>query len=162
MAKATEPVTTIPTRRTLLAGAPVAAAAALAAGTAVNSIAAAVAASSPPDPIFVAIAAYRAAVKAYSAACEADEDEDDEDLVHDTGVAHKAALEELLACRPTTLPGVVALLDLLAEPDHGHDPEYTLLAGAIGWDGDIKAAAMKLPAVLAGVISRNIMAGGQS
>jgi hypothetical protein len=56
MAKATEPTTTISTRRAVLAGAPVAAAAALAAGTAVNSLAVAVAASSAPDPIFGAIA----------------------------------------------------------------------------------------------------------
>jgi hypothetical protein len=150
MSKATEPVTTNPSRRTVLAGAPVSAAAALAAGTAVNSLAMAVAGSSAPDdPIFAAIAAYRAAVKAYSAACEADEDEDDEDLVHDTGNAHVDALEKLLVCRPTTLPGVVALLELLSEPDNGHDPENALIAGAIGWDGDIKAAAMELPGILA-------------
>jgi hypothetical protein len=100
------------------------------------------------DPIFAAIAAYRAAVNAYLAAFD-DEDESARDLIQETGSAHVDALEELLTCRPTTLPGVAALLDLLAEPDHGHNPEDAILAGAIGWDGEIKAAAMKLPAVLA-------------
>jgi hypothetical protein len=151
MSQATNGNTTNPSRRAVLAGAPAATAAALAAGTVVNGLAMAVAASSAPDPIFAAIAAYRAAAQAYCAACNADA-EDDEDLVHETGDAHVDALEELLACRPTTLPGVVALLDLLAEPDYGHDPEDAILAGAIGWDGEIKAAAMKLPAVLAETI----------
>jgi hypothetical protein len=154
MSQTEKPTTTIPTRRALLAGAPVAAAAALTAGTAVNSLAVAVAASSAPDPIFVAIAAYRAAVKAYSAACEADAagDADDEDLVHETAQAHVDTLEELLTCRPTTLPGTVALLDLLAEPDYGHEPEDTVLAGVMGWEGRIKAAAMDLPGILAETI----------
>jgi hypothetical protein len=139
MSQATNGNTTNLSRRTALAGL----AAAVPAG-----ITPAIASQPKDDPIFAAIAAYRAAVKAYLAAFEID-DESAEDIIQETGSAHVDALEELLTCRPTTLPGVVALLDLLAEPDHGHDPEDAILAGAIGWDGEIKAAAMKLPAVLA-------------
>lgn len=70
MSQADERPTTIPTRRALLAGTPAAAAAALAAGTAVSGLAIARATPSEPDPIFAAIAEHRAAVKAYIAASQ--------------------------------------------------------------------------------------------
>jgi hypothetical protein len=103
MSQATNGNTTNLSRRTALAGL----AAAVAAG-----ITPAIASQPKDDPIFAAIAAYRAAVKAYLAAFEID-DESAEDIIQETGSAHVDALEELLTCRPTTLPGVVALLDLL-------------------------------------------------
>jgi hypothetical protein len=62
------------------------------------------------------------------------------------------ALHDLLTEEPTTLLGVAALLEYLAQPDHGHDPEESLLFGAFGWgDGneDIRVAALAFPKVLA-------------
>jgi hypothetical protein len=69
-------------------------------------------------------------------------------------------LRTLLATVPTTLTGVIALLRYLGEPDVGHDPDYTLLAGALSDGGvfDVQDAARKLPAILAEVISKNITA----
>jgi hypothetical protein len=127
------------------------------AGAAAAGITPAIASQPKDDPIFAAIAAYRAAVKAYSASFHVDDGEA-EDLIEETGDAYLDMLEELLTCKPTTLPGVVALLDLLAEPDYGHDPEHTVLAGAV--EGPFAAAAEKLPAVLAETIRALI--GGQS
>jgi hypothetical protein len=97
------------------------------------------------DPIFAVIAEHRAAVRAYCAAF----DEDDEDLVAETGSDHVDALAELVSCRPTTLRGVVALLEHLGEPDYGHDPDDVVLVGAVGWGGSIKASVNELPRVLA-------------
>jgi hypothetical protein len=119
----------------------------------------AIAGDAESDPIFAAIAAHRAAAHSYASACF---DECDEDVVDEMCHAHVDALKALLACAPTTVPGVVAVLEYLGQPDYGHDPEQTLLCGAIGWDGEIQDAACKLPAILAAVISRNIAAGGQS
>jgi hypothetical protein len=106
------------------------------------------------DPIFAVIAEHRAAVRAYCAAF----DEDDEDLVAETGSDHVDALAELVSCRPTTLPGIVALLEHLGEPDYGHDPDDVVLVGAVGWDGSIKASVNELPRVLAEVM-RSLIGG---
>jgi hypothetical protein len=61
------------------------------------------------------------------------------------------ALEELIETTPTTLPGVVALLRHLGEPDVGHDPDYTLLGRVLGeeYGGpfDVRDAAEKLPGI---------------
>jgi hypothetical protein len=102
------------------------------------------------DPIFAAIAAHRAAANAYAA----DDAEDIDALMW----AAQEALEDLLATAPTTLPGVVALLRHLGEPDVGHDPDYTLLARVLSEGGafDVQDAASELPNILADVISKNI------
>jgi hypothetical protein len=57
---------TTTTRRAMLAGAPAAAAGALAAGTAVNAMAVAMAKADEIDPIFAVIERHREAVKVYS------------------------------------------------------------------------------------------------
>jgi hypothetical protein len=161
MSQANQGTTTIPTRRALLAGAPAVAAAALAAGTAANGLAVAVASPSGDDPIFAAIAAHRAAMHAYAAACGAGADEHDQDVVDETCLAHVDALEELVSCRPTTLPGVIALLEHLGQPNDGHDPADTVLVGAVGWDGPIKDSVNKLPHVLAETL-RSLIGEAQS
>jgi len=66
--KADRPDTTLPTRRALLAGAPAVAAAALAAGGAVNILAMAAARPSEADPIFAVIRAHHDAM-AHEVAC---------------------------------------------------------------------------------------------
>jgi hypothetical protein len=95
-------------------------------------------------------AAHRAAVLDYLAACyPPDSQRADDDLVCDAGWAASDALAALVACRPTTLPGVIAMLEHLGEPDFGHDPEVTLLVGAIDATEEIKGAVSKLPHILA-------------
>jgi hypothetical protein len=151
MSHANQGTTTNPTRRALLTGAPAVAAVALAAGTAANGLAMAVASPSGDDPIFAAIAAHRAAMHACTAACNVGADEQDKydrDIVGETCLAHFDALKELVSCRPTTLPGVIALLDHLGQPNDGHDPADTVLVGAAEWDG-VKDSVNKLPHVLA-------------
>jgi hypothetical protein len=105
------------------------------------------------DPIFAAIAAHRTAANAYAA----DDAEDIDGLMW----AAQEALENLLETTPTTLPGVVALLRHLGEPDVGHDPDYTLLARVLSDGGvfDVQDAASDLPNILANVISQNIGGG---
>jgi hypothetical protein len=68
MTKATEPNTTSPSRRALLAGAPVAAAAALAGGTVANAVAIGMAKAAEVDPIFAAIERHREAVRVHEEA----------------------------------------------------------------------------------------------
>jgi hypothetical protein len=109
------------------------------------------------DPIFAVIAAHRAAVRAYVAACDDEADEYDEDILHETCFGRVDALKEMVSCRPTTLPGVVALLEYLGEPDYGHDPDDTVLVGAVGF---VQASVNELPRVLAETIRSLI--GGES
>ncbi len=153
MSQADDRTTTIPSRRALLAGLSVAAAAGVAALPAD--------AAAEVDPIFAVIAAYRAAVQAYCAACNAPDDECDEDLVNETCLARIDAIAELMSCRPTTLPGVVALLEQLGEPDHGHDPEDTVLVGSVG-NEPLKALVNELPCVLAETLRNLLDRGAQS
>jgi hypothetical protein len=104
------------------------------------------------------IAARRAAVRAYVAACDDEADDYDEDIFDEAQSDHVDALAELVSCRPTTLPGIVALLEHLGEPDYGHDPDDVVLVAAVGWDGPIKASVNELPRVLAEVM-RSLIGG---
>jgi hypothetical protein len=74
------------------------------------------------------------------------------------------ALCDLLDCQPTSLAGIAALLEHLAQPQWGavaRDPEHreTVLSGAPNWGGDIKIAALKLPGILAETM-RSLIEGG--
>ena len=76
------------------------------------------------------------------------------------------ALSDLLDCRPTTLAGIAALLEHVADPQWGdvnEDPDLneTVLSGCSNWGGDIKVAALKLPGILAETM-RSILERGQS
>jgi hypothetical protein len=138
--------TTIPSRRALLAGAPAVAAAALAAGGAVNILAMGTARPSSVDPIFALIEQHREAILAFGPAI----DEGDTMMLAanwtsaERDVFVKAAsrreleaLKVVLTTPPTTLAGVVALLEHLGQPewfedtDLGENPEWeSLLSGA--------------------------------
>jgi hypothetical protein len=113
MAKAIEPTTTNPSRRARLAGAPVAAAAALAAGTAVDSLAVAVAASSAPDPIFALIAEHRAAVEDHVQAMEEDAGDEIGAALHEAEDDARKHLRDGVV--PTIFAGVTALLAYVAD-----------------------------------------------
>jgi hypothetical protein len=149
-------------RRALLRAAP-AAAAALAAGTTVNGLAAGLATPSSNDPIFAAIAVHRAAIDAYHDACHNHAAEDETSELSDV---ETDALADLLDCRPTTLLGIAALLEHLAQPQWGDvapDPELdeTVLSGTSNLGGEIKVAALKLPGILAETM-RGIIERGQA
>jgi hypothetical protein len=154
-------------RRALLAGAPAAAAGALAAGAAVNAVAVAIVKAAEVDPIFAAITEHRTAVEEYGALCLAAAElmdfEPNKDPKSDAAKAASDdgrdrmldALHDLLTEEPTTLLGVAALLEYFSQPDHGHDPEESILLGAAGWgeaDEDIGAAALAFPAIIAETI----------
>jgi hypothetical protein len=156
-------------RRSALAGLSVAAAAGVAALPAGAIEAGAAdrldaAAALGRDPIFAAIAAHEVAMAAYRGECNSDADIDAKlDAASDLEFY---ALYDLIVCRPTTLAGVAAMLDHLARPQYGEEapasvPEFreTILSGAVGWGGDIRAAAHDLPRVLAETVRSLI--GGQ-
>jgi hypothetical protein len=110
---------TIRSRRALLAGVPVAAAAALAAGTTVSGLAAALATPSSIDPIFAVIAEHREAQEACAVAYEANDLDTDEDPNKLASYNRASAAElPLLTVLPTTVAGVVALLDYVNSPAH--------------------------------------------
>jgi hypothetical protein len=154
MSQATKLNTPIPTRRALLAGAPAAAAAALAGGAVANAVAISTAKATGADPIFAAIAEHRSAIDAYHDACHNHAPEDETSELADV---ETDALADLLDCRPTTLAGIAALLEHLAQPQWGDvapDPELdeTVLSGTSNLGGDVKIAALKLPGILAETI----------
>jgi hypothetical protein len=177
MAKATDRNTMISSRRTVLAGVPAAAAAALAVGAAVNGLATAVAASSAPDPIFAVIAEHKAAGAARTAALlvtfglsgclHPNEPEDSPaniaaDEAHDEAFDREfAALDELLTTIPTTIAGVAALLAHYAASHYYPDGHgQSLLSFACENQGiergDVDDQMLAIAAVLRGLADRGM------
>ena len=110
---------TVQSRRALLAGAPAAAAAALAGGTLANAVATGMAKAGEVDPVFAAIAEHVAATKAHVAACsisgwlvDGTRDWETENAVTEAAMerAHDAWFA-LVTAQPTTVAGVAALLE---------------------------------------------------
>jgi hypothetical protein len=155
-------------RRTLLAGAPAAAAAALAGGTIANAVALGMPRTDEVDPIFAAIEAHRTAVLAvnasddvtckirgsgpdWDAASQASSEATDDEM---------DVLREVLSCRPTTIEGVIALLDHLGQPQflRGSRDPATVLSGAHVWHDDeqdeVKAFPRELAAALRSIVER--------
>jgi hypothetical protein len=120
-------------RGAILTAAPAAAAGVLLAGTAVNTVAIGMAKAGEVDPIFAVIAEHQAALEAYLAASAIDAA-----LVDRTPewIAARAVTEPAMARRliaekavfttdPTTLAGVAALLEHVAQPEFlKEDEEY--------------------------------------
>ena len=123
-----------PSRRTLLATAPVVAVAALASRTVPKAL------SVEPDPVFAAIEAHKAAIVAHTAAV----DTGDEDASTD---AEDAALEAVLTCQPTTQDGIIALLEHMASPFKDSTP--LAFAFGAGEGSSLHQAACDLPAMIA-------------
>jgi ABC-type glycerol-3-phosphate transport system substrate-binding protein len=124
-------------RRALLAGAPAAAAGALAAGTAVNAVAVAMAKAAEVDPMLAAVDRFKAAVEARIAILDAEEEilDAEEDLKGEWEKADtksfKAewnAFHEMLDTTPTSIAGIVAVLDVL-----GNDPYDVGNRSAASW-----------------------------
>jgi hypothetical protein len=119
MAKATELNTPISSRRALLAGAPAAATGALLAGTAVNAVAIGLATAAEVDPIFELIAKHTEAcaeVRRWSdiyGELSSEDPEHDKIEAQEKAALHREeeAIAALLSCPPTTLAGVIAVLE---------------------------------------------------
>jgi hypothetical protein len=129
MSQAENRNTTIPSRRTVLAGAPAVAAAALAGGTAVNALAIAEA-KAEVDPIFAAIQSERKAFAVYRATAEVAEDVVTEHVHTEACKAWWASQETLMTTQPTSLAGLHALLDHVGDhcdPDKGWIDEWAEL-----------------------------------
>jgi hypothetical protein len=106
------------TRRALLTAGP-AAAVALSGGTALAAM--------TPDPIFAAIDEYKAAVQARQVALDRDEDKDRRGFDGEWD-----AFYEMLDTMPTTVAGVVAMLEVLGtDPYEGEEGDGGL--SAAGW-----------------------------
>jgi predicted hotdog family 3-hydroxylacyl-ACP dehydratase len=140
-----------PSRRTLLADAPaIAAAAALAAGTATSGPATALAGHPATDPVFAAIETHKTAIAAYVAAFD---DTEDEDAINKTSDAEADALEAALTCRPTTHEGAIALLEHLSTPFE--DSTVLAFAFGAGEGSSLHQAAGNLPALVAETLRSN-------
>jgi hypothetical protein len=119
MSQAENRNTTNPTRRAVLAGAP--AVAALAAGAATGGIANALASPSNADPVFAAIAEYKAAVQARSIVLDNVDNEEaypsERAWDQAQGLAsdrEQDAINAILESEPTTIAGIAAVLKILA------------------------------------------------
>jgi hypothetical protein len=125
------------TRRTAIAG--------LAAGTATGGLATTMAGPADADPIFAAIEEHRRALAAHVAAIDGGVDTDG------TAEEELDALEALLRCEPepTTIGGVVALLDYLGESEDGVE---TILSTAMV--SLAEQSARDFPAALADALRR--------
>jgi hypothetical protein len=159
--------TTHTTRRAVLAGVP------LAAATLTPAVAAALSglatSGADPDPIFAAIAEHRAACRAWQEASRKDGAEGRYNKVTEDAsngaMAHEGeVLTVLLACQPTTLAGVAALLEHLNQPEFLIEYEKnqtgeTVLSGAFGCnDGN----PLQFPGSLAATVRSLIGAGARA
>jgi hypothetical protein len=148
-------------RRAILTAAPVAAAAALAGGTVANAVALAIPRTDGVDPIFVLISEHRAAYEEMAALSTGPVRED-----HDAamGVAMSwsdSVLLRLLTTPPTTLGGVVALLQHFTQREWNDPDNHNILVGAVAGSTAMATAADDLPGNLADAL-RNIIARGQA
>jgi hypothetical protein len=115
------------------------------------------------DPIFAKIEAHRAAVAAWTAAGDISakmENKDDpgyeaaERLASKESGREMKALRALLRCRPTTLSGVIALLDHLGQPQLlCEKSDGTVLSGTDCWWKEDKDEVRALPHMLAGALA---------
>jgi hypothetical protein len=113
------------------------------------------------DPIFAKIGAHRAAVAAWSAAGDISGKMDSDDpgyeaaerLTSKESDREMKALRALLRCRPTTLSGVIALLDHLGQPQLlCEKSDRTVLSGTETWWKEDKDEVRAFPHMLAGVL----------
>jgi hypothetical protein len=167
---------TIQSRRALLAGAPVAAAADLAGGTTVSGLAAGLATPSCIGPIFAVIAEHRTALEEYYWAVRVsgamvsygpnkDPNYDSADSeTRDALRREQGALWDVLTIQPTTLAGAVALLAHVGLPEFlREEPGFeneTILSACTNSTGKLKYAAQDFPARLAETM-RGLIARGQ-
>jgi hypothetical protein len=153
-------------RRAVLTAAPTAAAAALAGGTVANTVALAIPRTDEVAPIFELIERHRAACDAARTIGAAwnelipSDDETYAAISERFGAAidrEREVLVAVLTCQPTTLAGIVAVLEHVGQMDwvHGDDSDETILV-----DGhkrkieEAKAFPKHLAAALRSIIER--------
>jgi hypothetical protein len=169
MTKADLNTTPIPSRRAVLAAGPAAAAAALAGGTVANAVAISMAKAGGVDPIFAVIAEHREAQEACAVAYEANDLDDDEDPNKLAALEKAGAVElPLFTTLPTSVAGVVALLEYVHSPCHiiwqgeQMDCDDTVLSYAYGYNSEeMRQAVGGFDAHVLTAL-RNIVAGGQA
>jgi hypothetical protein len=114
------------------------------------------------DPIFAVIAEHRAAQEDVMASCKANglDVEADPNKVRAMDRASKAELP-LFITKPTTLAGVVALLDYVGSDLHKANAEHdvngrvlTVLAFAEGWPSKTAEAAYRFPRHVAAALRK--------
>jgi hypothetical protein len=115
---------TTTSRRALLAGAPAAAAGALAAGTVANAVALGTARAAEVDPMLAAVEQYKATVQARATVLDAEQDYETYKTEREWEKAQKEAFGagwdafyEMLDTTPTTIAGIALVLEVL-----GTDP----------------------------------------
>jgi hypothetical protein len=120
------------------------------------------------DPIFAVIAEHRAAQEEVMASCKANglDVEADPNKVRAMDRASKAELP-LFITKPTTVAGVVALLDYVGSDLHKANAEHdmngrvlTVLAFAEGWPSKTAEAAYRFPRHVAAALRK--IAGARS
>ncbi len=113
------------------------------------------------DPIFAKIEAHRAAVAAWSAAGDISGKMGIDDpgyeaagrLTSKESDREMKALRALLRCRPTTLAGVIALLDHLGQPQLlCEKSDGTVLSGTDCWWKENKDEVRAFPHMLANAL----------
>jgi hypothetical protein len=151
-------------RRALLAGAPAAAAGALLAGTAVNTVAIGRAKADEVDPVFTVIAEHRAAFVAVVAAYAREDRVEDDDEITDAAQERAGdAGYDLFTTAPTTVAGAAALLEYLGTAATAYNPRRTILDwyGEGRWYGAGPDHVTAFPSFLAAAL-RNIMERGRA
>jgi hypothetical protein len=151
-----------PSRRALLAGAPAVAAAALAGGTVTNALVIAEAKAAEVDPIFAVIAEHHAIMAGWRDALRRENEfwhtpagDAAGEEASDACGREKEHLLRVLTVQPTTLAGVVALLDHVGQEEflnseEGDESEETVLSSWCDNDGDpLQEAAKSFPSRLA-------------
>src|ERR1700722_8069674 len=130
-------------RRGLLLGAPAVAAVALAGGSIATAVAIGMAKSAEADPIFAVIAEHQEAQEACAVAYEANDLDDDEDPNKLAALEKAGAVElPLFTTLPTSVAGVVALLEYVHSPCHiiwqgeKRDCDDTVLSYANGYNSE--------------------------
>jgi hypothetical protein len=166
----------LPSRRALLAGAPAAAAAALAGGTVANAVAIGMAKAGDVDPALVAIANHVAALRQWFDAFDREEESEVDTAEFEAAteainIGGEREIETALAVlttMPTTLAGVAALLEHVGqheylEMDSGGDNEIfeTLLSSWGNQRDGRKTIAQDFSLHLAAAL-RNIIERGQA
>jgi hypothetical protein len=155
-------------RRALLAGAPVAAAASLAGGTVANAAGIGASKAGDVDPIFALIEKHKVACDAARTIGDVLSDLHSDDPTENAARerfnkandGERKVLVALLTCQPTTMAGIIAVLEHVGRVNWvwGEDDDETFLTGA--YESNIVEAQM-FPAHLAASL-RNIVARGQA
>jgi hypothetical protein len=142
------------------------------AGAAVARVAVLSAGAGEVDPIFAVIEEYKSAVRARSAALDAeyDSDEDHDEATGEALDAEWEAFSGLFETTPTSIAGIAALLELFGTDPYDSEAEFGPGDSVLGWaynngpGSPSERAANQLMSTLAGTLRTMAVQaiGGQS